>query len=85
MRHTMYNPRMVVLYIYRGEQNPWVKGSFSACFVLKLPPQRGEGEKWEGVEISKTKHTEPLTQEITRLLYKVAYNRTKAKAEPEAE
>ena len=42
---------------------------FSAYFVLKLPPQRGEGKKWEGVEISKTKHTEPLTQEITRTLY----------------
>ena len=42
---------------------------FSACFALKLPPQRGEGKKWEGVEISKTKHTEPLTQKITRPLY----------------
>ena len=25
---------------------------FNACFVLKLPTQRGEGEKWEGVQIS---------------------------------
>ena len=38
---------------------------FSACFVLKLPPQRGEGKKWEGVQISKTKPTETLIQEIT--------------------
>ena len=38
---------------------------------MKLPPQRGEGEKWEGVQISETKHTEPLTQEITRPLYVV--------------
>ena len=29
----------------------------------------GEGEKWEGVQISETKHTEPLTQEITRPQY----------------
>ena len=27
----------------------WVKGS-EAVF-MKLPPQRGEGEKWEGVQI----------------------------------
>ena len=32
----------------------WAKSlgqRFSACFILKLPPQRGEGEKREGVHI----------------------------------
>ena len=38
--------------IYRGARNPWVK-RFSACFALKLPPQRGDGEKREGVQIIK--------------------------------
>ena len=32
---------------------------FGACFVMKLPPQRGEGEKWEGVQISE-KRTQNL-------------------------
>ena len=42
---------------------------FSACFVLKLAPQRGEGEEREGVQNFKPKHTEPLTQEIPPPLY----------------
>ena len=29
---------------------------FTACFVLKLPPQRGEGKKREGVQISNEAH-----------------------------
>ena len=42
---------------------------FSACYILNIPPQRGEGENWEGVQNFKSKHTEPLTQEITWPLY----------------
>ena len=37
---------------------------FRECFVFKFVLQRGEGEKTEGVQISKTKHTEPFTSFI---------------------
>ena len=45
---------------------------FSACFVLKIAPQRGEGEKG-GSANSKTKHTEPLTSKISSPLYITAW------------
>ena len=38
-------------------------------FCLKFALQRGEAEKREGVQISKTKHPEPFTQEIPSALY----------------
>ena len=41
---------------------------FIACVVLKFAHQRGEKG---GNAIFKTKHIEPFTQEIPRLLYKV--------------
>ena len=34
---------------YRGEDIYDVKGSVSPCFVLKIAPQRGEGERRQGV------------------------------------
>ena len=43
---------------------------FSVCFVLKLAPQRGKGEKREGVQISK-QTTQPLTSENISPLNKV--------------
>ena len=44
---------------------------FSACFLWEIAPQRGEGEKKrEGVQNFKTKHTEPLTSQLPRPLYR---------------
>ena len=37
---------------------------FSACFVLKVAPQRGEGEKRGMSANFKVNHPEPLTSEI---------------------
>ena len=38
----------------QGASKGWCQ-RFSALFVLKIPPQRGEGEKREGVQISKNR------------------------------
>ena len=38
--------------VVQGARNLWGQ-RFSAYFVLKVAPQRGEGEKREGVQISK--------------------------------
>ena len=56
--------RPVIVGVGRQSENPlsvvlYLEGSM--CFALKLALQRGEGEKREGVEISKQSIHEPLT------------------------
>ena len=38
-------------YLYKGKYYEIL--TLTACLVLKIPPQRGDGEKREGVQISK--------------------------------
>ena len=61
-------PGSLHLHAYTGVR--FVLGSkVRACFLLKIAPQMGEGEKRDGSANIKTENTEPLTQGLPWALY----------------
>ena len=59
---TVWSDSIITLYCVQGTRYLWWQW-FSACFVLKFAVQRGEGEKREGVQITKqsTQNLSPNT------------------------